>query len=395
MKLFIQPESGIQPLLDAIKKAKKSIQILIFRIDRSEIEKALVEAAQRGVAVHALIAYTNRGGDKNLRRFEMRLLERGITVARTSDDLVRYHGKMFIIDGNELHLLAFNFTHLDINLSRSFAITTTNEELVTEAKRLFEADVKRVPYTAGSHHFVVSPINAREELMKFIKGAKKQLLMYEMKISDREFVDLLTEKISEGVDVRVIGRTATKARAIPTRSMRMRLHARAILRDGNAAFLGSQSLRKLELEARREVGIIFSDTRIVKEMIEVFDKDWMEAEPTVSSDAISEVLDVPAKKVAKAVAKQISVRPVVEQLLDKVLDKRPDVPFEPDEVVETVREAFREEVHDAVVNALQELVTASMHAEAEQVAVNGNGNGNGAKNGNHRAPAKKHAAHKG
>ena len=31
---------------------------------------------------------------------------------------------------------------------------------------------------------------------------------------------------------------------------------RAIIRDGAEAFIGSQSLRKLELEGRREVGII-------------------------------------------------------------------------------------------------------------------------------------------
>ena len=126
MKLFIQPESGIEPIVDALNKAKKSIQILIFRIDRTEIEKALVDAVSRGVAVQALIAHTNRGGDKNLRRFEMRLLERGITVSRTADDLVRYHGKMFIIDGKELYLLAFNYTHLDIGLSRSFALAITD-----------------------------------------------------------------------------------------------------------------------------------------------------------------------------------------------------------------------------------------------------------------------------
>ena len=196
MKLLIQPEGGIEPVLEGLRKAKKSIQVLIFRIDRSEVEKALVEAAQRGVAVQALIAYTNRGGDKNLRRFEMRLLERGITVTRTSDDLVRYHGKMYIIDGKELHLLAFNFTHLDISMSRSFGVVITKEAIVKEAIKLFECDVKRVPYTAGEKDFVVSPANAREELTKFIEGAEKQLLMYEMKISDNDFVKLLNEKIS-------------------------------------------------------------------------------------------------------------------------------------------------------------------------------------------------------
>ncbi|HEY4354599.1 MAG TPA: phospholipase D-like domain-containing protein [Acidobacteriaceae bacterium] len=385
MKLLVQPESGIEPLLEALRKAKKSIHILIFRIDRSEIEKALVDAVARGVSVKALIAYTNRGGDKNLRRFEMRLLEKGITVARTADDLVRYHGKMFLIDHKELYLLAFNFTHMDINLSRSFAVSTTDEEIVAEAEKLFECDVKRTPYTAGNSQLVVSPVNAREELVKFIQGAKKQLLMYEMKISDRDFIELLTEKISQGVDVRVIGRMAYKGRSLPTRSLPSRLHARVILRDGHSAFLGSQSLRKLELEARREVGIIFHETKLVKEMIDVFDADWKKSEPAISTDSVADMLDVPAKKVAKAVAKQINMRPVVEQLLDKVMEGKGDTPFEPDEVAETVREAFREEVHDAVVHALEDLVAAS-------VQTNGNGhehaNGHEHPNGHGHVPAK-------
>jgi cardiolipin synthase len=99
---MVQPDDGIEPLLTALRSAKKSILILIFRYDRSEIERALVEAVQRGVTVQALIAFTNRGEEKNLRKLEMRLLERGITVTRTADDLVRYHGKMFIIDRKEL-----------------------------------------------------------------------------------------------------------------------------------------------------------------------------------------------------------------------------------------------------------------------------------------------------
>ena len=42
----------------------------------------------------------------------MRFLEKGITVARTADDLIRYHGKMMLVDGKELYLLTYNFTHL-------------------------------------------------------------------------------------------------------------------------------------------------------------------------------------------------------------------------------------------------------------------------------------------
>ncbi len=76
-----------------------------------------------------LIAYTNRGGERNLRKLEMRLLEAGITVARTADDLVRYHDKYLIIDRRELFLLSFNFTYLDIDHSRSFGLVTTQPQI--------------------------------------------------------------------------------------------------------------------------------------------------------------------------------------------------------------------------------------------------------------------------
>jgi hypothetical protein len=50
-----------------------------------------------------------------------------------------------------------------------------------------------------------------------------------------------------------------------------------MIRDGSSAFIGSQSLRKLELDGRREVGILVSDTRVVKQIQDVFEDDWKQA----------------------------------------------------------------------------------------------------------------------
>jgi cardiolipin synthase A/B len=363
VKLLIQPDDGIKPIIQALKKAKKSIRILIFRFDRVEIEKALVDAVGRGVTVQALIAHTNQGEEKNLRRLEMRLLAEGITVTRTAGDLVRYHGKMFIVDDKVLYLLGFNFTHMDIDLSRSFGLAVTKNAAVKEAIRLFDCDAKRRPYTKAKDDLVVSPVNARKALTDFIAGTKKRLLIYEMKISDPDFVKLLNKKISAGVEVRVLSRASAKNGTIPVRRLPSRLHLRAMLRDGNAAFLGSQSLRKLELEARREVGIIFRDKKIVKEMEIIFEKDWKRSEPVVEDSKLVSALSVPAKKVAKEVAKQISIKPVVEQVLEKVIDTKDPTPFEPDEVAQTVREAFHEEVQDAVKEALKEVVVTAATEE--------------------------------
>src|SRR5213593_1886112 len=155
MKLIVQPDAGIAPIVLAIKQAKKSIDILIFRLDRLEIARALGAAVARGVRVRALTAHTNRGGTKSLRKLEMSLLEAGVTVSRTADDLVRYHGKLMIIDQRILHVYGFNFTALDMQKSRSFGVVTKNAKLVAEAAKLFEADFERQPYKPGCDRLVV------------------------------------------------------------------------------------------------------------------------------------------------------------------------------------------------------------------------------------------------
>ena len=361
-KLLTQPDDGIQPLLQGLRNAKKSIDILVFRFDRSEVEKELVAAVQRGVQVHALIAFTNRGEEKNLRKLESRLLERGITVGRTADDLVRYHGKMFIIDRKQLYLLAFNFTFLDINLSRSFALIIDDAKLVADALRLFEADSCRKPFVPADPRLIVSPLNARKGLTNFIMGAKKQLLIYEMKLSDHEFVHMLNAKIAAGVEVRILGKASVTS-SLPTRNLSRRLHARCILRDAKSVFLGSQSLRKLEMEARREIGVILHDEPVTRKMIRTFETDWHSSTPAAQSTH-DVMLDVPAKKVARAVARQVSLGGMVEHALDKMMDHisdTSDMKFEPDEMSRTIHRAFREEIHDAVVEAVREMVAHPQH----------------------------------
>ena len=58
----------------------------------------------------------------------------------------------------------------------------------------------------------------------------------------------------------------------------MRLHTRMMVRDGEDVFLGSQSLRTAELDARREVGLIFHDPKIAARLIETFEDDWKESQ---------------------------------------------------------------------------------------------------------------------
>ena len=74
---------------------------------------------------------------------------------------------------------------------------------------------------------------------------------------------------------------------------------------------------------------------------------------------------------AKEVARQISIKPVLEQVLDKVIDTKDATPFEPEEVAQTVREAFHDEVQGAVKEALKDVVASAAMDETSEPAQKG------------------------
>jgi cardiolipin synthase len=361
VRLVVQPGDGVLPLIRGITGARKSVEIVIFRFDQKEVERALANAVSRGVSVHALIAHTNQAGEESLRSLEMRLLAAGVTVARTADDLVRYHSKMMIVDRRELHLLAFNFTHLDIEHSRSFGVVTRTRELVREAVKLFEADTKRHPYEPGLDNFVVSPVNARQQLANLIQSARKELIVYDPRVSDPAMVRLLQARAKAGVEVRIIGQLTRRIPGVAVLKLsQMRLHTRTIVRDNRVAFIGSQSLRALELDERREAGIIFRDPKAVSRLIQTFEEDWKLAEQSTeqaAKDAGVAPVEKVAKKVAKVVVKELPpVAEVLDDAVKEVLGPKTDVELNKEEVEAIVKDAVKAAVADAVRDVVEEVV---------------------------------------
>jgi phosphatidylserine/phosphatidylglycerophosphate/cardiolipin synthase-like enzyme len=276
MRLIVQPEDGARPLVKALTRARKTIDLVVFRFDLDEIEKALIAASDRGVAVRALIAHTNRGGEDRLRKLEQRLLKGGITVCRTDDDLVRYHGKVLTIDRRVAFVLGFNCTEDDL-ASRSFGVETKSRRIIKELGRLFETDANRTEFASRVGDVVVSPENSRRRLEAFLRKARKTIDIYDPQISDDRMLAVLQAKVAKGVRVRILGRLERKWAGVGFDARRFpgeRLHVRAIVRDRRRAFVGSQSLRKLELDERREVGLIVRDRSVVRQIQRTFARDW-------------------------------------------------------------------------------------------------------------------------
>jgi phosphatidylserine/phosphatidylglycerophosphate/cardiolipin synthase-like enzyme len=362
MKLMVEPADGVAPLLAAIKKARKSIEIAIFRFDRKDIEAALKAAAARGVRVTALIAFASRGGEKSLRKLELRFLEAGIIVARTADDLTRYHDKYMLIDRRILYVLSFNFTTLDIGHSRGFGIVTTHSIFVTEAVKLFKADCTRIAYKSKSETFVVSPANSRQVLGAFLKKAKTQLLIYDPKISDTEMLRILNERVKAGVDVKVIGQVSGRGTVTARKLAGMRLHTRTIIRDRRQAFVGSQSLRLGELDSRRELGLVVHDARVVKTLIDTFEADWGKTSaksapaPAEKTEAAADESGASQKEVATAVkvfTKELApLATTVKKAVRLAVVKAGEDVLHDSDVKATMKKVVKQAVKEAVKDAV-------------------------------------------
>lgn len=379
MKLIIEPADGVGPLLTLIKSAKKSVEIAIFRFDRKDIETALKAAAERGVKVTALIAFANRGGEQGLRRLELRCLDAGIIVARTSDDLSRYHGKYILIDRRVLCVLSFNFTHLDIGHSRGFGIVTTHANWVREAARLFRADCTRTKYAPKTETFVVSPENSRTVLDTFLKRAKTELLIYDPKISDKEMLRILQERAKAGLEIKVIGSVAGRAQFDVHKLAGKRLHTRTIIRDRRQAFVGSQSLRAAELDSRRELGLIVQDAKAVKTLIDTFESDWAThakkaparpKEPEAPTDEPAAVSGKEAEKAVQVLTKELDPLAVsVKKAVRKAVAKAGKDVLRDEDVKDTMKKVVKKAVKAAVKEAVQDAQDAQDVKEAKSQAV--------------------------
>jgi phosphatidylserine/phosphatidylglycerophosphate/cardiolipin synthase-like enzyme len=378
VKLIIEPADGVRPLLTAINSAKKSVEIAVFRFDRKDIESALKAAAKRGVKVTALIAFANRGGEHSLRQLELRWLDAGIIVARTSDDLVRYHDKYILIDRRVLCMLSFNFTHLDIARSRGFGIVTTDARWVREAARLFRADCTRTTYSPKTDTFVVSPASSRKVLGTFLKRAKTQLLIYDPKISDKEMLRILQERAKAGVEIRVIGSVAGRPQFDVKRLAGMRLHTRTIIRDRHQAFIGSQSLRIAELDSRRELGLIVQDAKAVKSLIETFESDWARTsahtapvrakEPDAPMDEPTAVSQKEAEKAVQVLTKELDPLAVsVKQAVRKAVAKAGEDVLHDKDMKNTMKKVVKKAVKEAVKEAVHDAQAAQDVKEARDI----------------------------
>lgn len=289
LSLIIQPGDSFFPIVDAIDHARHTIKMTIFRMDDPIVRDALSAAASRHVRVQALIAKESKGWIKRNKKLAEDLEKMGVEVhspRSTSPRVKRYHYKFLTIDDAYSLILTFNPTQKNLHYARDFGLLLRDHEITRELNRLFDADWQGREFKPIETPLVISPDNSRKKLIDLLGSARRTIRIMDAKLQSQEALALLLRKATAGIDIKVISYAAFYNEVLPNfharKLVRYKLHAKCVVVDGARFFVGSQNLRKVSMDRRREVGIIIEDPVMARRIERVFDEDWTNATETQS-----------------------------------------------------------------------------------------------------------------
>ena len=281
LSLIIQPGDSFFPIVDAIDTATRSIKMTIFRMNDPIVRDAMSYAVARGVKVQALIAPASKGWTKKNKKLTEELGKLGVEVRvprARKEKLKRYHYKIMMIDDLQSLILTFNPTQKNLHYARDFGLLVRDQEITTELNRLFDADWHGESFRPRDLPLAISPYNSRSKLIELLNSAERDIRILDAKIEDQQVMSVLLRKAAAGCSVKVISRDTFYDEVVSNfhvkKLARYKLHAKCVVVDSRRFFVGSQNLREVSLDRRREVGLIAEDDALARKIERVFDEDW-------------------------------------------------------------------------------------------------------------------------
>jgi len=291
LSLITEPTAGIQPIISSINNAKTSIKLVMYQLEDSSVEQALVQAKQRGVIVQVLL---NKGyyGEQSIdnEAAYTYLENNGVTVHWTPSYFALTHQKTMVIDNQSAYILTFNFTPQYYTSSRDFGIVDTDSNDVNAIDATFTADWNNQQITPSDGDDLVWSPGSQNTMLNLINGAQHSLDIYNEEMDDGPVETALENAAKRGVTVDVVMTNSsewdTAFSQLKTSGVSVHvfaanaseyIHAKMILADGNRAFLGSENFSSSSLNKNRELGIVTNDPAIISSLRVTFSGDYVAA----------------------------------------------------------------------------------------------------------------------
>jgi cardiolipin synthase len=298
--LIVLPDDSVQPILDAINDAKKSLRIKMFIFTDPSLLDAVIAAHHRGVNVRIMLNPKRRNGVSENDESRSKLETAGIEVRDSNPAFDLTHEKSMVVDDTTAFVKSLNWQTENLTSTRDYAVVTRHKHEVEEIINGFEADWSRKDF--ASNHLIWCRGNGRERITRFIDQAKHSLWLQNERYQDQMIIECLVRANERGVKIHVMARpphTLKKEKLIEgvgglrilsdigvkIRKLKgLKLHAKMLLADGERAIIGSINLAPGSFDSRRELAIEVYDKHIVDRLQEVVKHDWKKSRPIDLSD---------------------------------------------------------------------------------------------------------------
>jgi cardiolipin synthase len=303
---FVTPsDGGLQPVIDAIAGAKKSIRMMMFHLTVPDVENALSAAKARGVDVKIILDAKNVES-RGSAAVAQRLIDHGVEITKSSPAFSITHVKAMVIDDTRAVIMSLNLTRI-FDHTRDYAIVTDDAGVVDEFLRVFQADIDNAAQKTGNTPplanaaLVWSPVNAEARIVGLIDSARTSIAASTENLGDKPASDAFARAAKRGVKVRLLApmcdlgnsplrnlpyvddldHANVDARVMPPPATRDQpyIHAKMMIIDGARGFIGSINFSDNSMKHARELGIVFEDHAAITAFSNAYESDWRAAVP--------------------------------------------------------------------------------------------------------------------
>jgi phosphatidylserine/phosphatidylglycerophosphate/cardiolipin synthase-like enzyme len=259
-RVVIEPAERRAAVLQVIRGAERRLGLTIFRCNDAAVLVEVAAAIRRGVEVDVLLTRRARGWRRRLDKLHVQLEKMGARVTRHGARATKHHAKYMVADHGPLLVASFNLTRRCFRSTCDFGVVTMDPAAVTDAWRLFDADLARrpIPTAAGRRsRLLVAPEWAGGAVRALLSGARRRICIVDHKLDDMRVRRLLARKAREGVRVVHVGTRVVAGRDA---------HGKLTIVDGRIAVIGSLALSATSLELRRELALVVSEPDAVQRL---------------------------------------------------------------------------------------------------------------------------------
>lgn len=289
-EVFIGPTGLRTRFVNAINSATTSLNLWIYDLTDTRILDAFEAAAGRGVQVRILLDGDRYAADTV--RSHLGSVS-GVEIREGSSTFSYFHSKTLVVDESSAIITSANMDRYSLGSERNHGAVISDAWDIADLMELFENDWRGVTADPdlSCSRLVVSPVNARDSIEDLLQHASTDLRLEQMQLADRDIRSLLAHQVGVGVRIRVIlanpewitdnaeAADTLSANGIEVRFLRTyEDHAKLIIADDTAAYVGSTNLTYTSMERNREIGVIVTDTSPVGDLVDSFDADWADAD---------------------------------------------------------------------------------------------------------------------